>query len=93
MPTVYQIVYITLTAAFLMLLSIKTGYRDKARDLADRYKVKNKFFGLVSEAIECDLCLSFWLSLVIAIFFMLITIDCSWVLVPILSTPLIRFLL
>jgi hypothetical protein len=95
MPTIYQIIYIVLITAFIILWSMKTEYRYKVRDFFDIQfnRTGKKYFKLISDMLDCDFCLSFWVSLVIAALIAIITFDFSWLLIPFMSTPLIRFLL
>ena len=81
--------------AFIILWSMKTEYRYKVRDFFDIQfnRTGKKYFKLISDMLDCDFCLSFWVSLVIAALIAIITFDFSWLLIPFMSTPLIRFLL
>jgi hypothetical protein len=74
---------------------MKTEYRYKVRDFFDIQfnRTGKKYFKLISDMLDCDFCLSFWVSLVIAALIAIITFDFSWLLIPFMSTPLIRFLL
>lgn len=95
MPTIHQIIIITLLAAFIILWSMKTEYRYLVRDKFDELscKKKNKAYQLIAKMLDCDFCLSFWVSLILAMYMFIITFDYSWLAVPFLSTPLIRFIL
>lgn len=74
---------------------MKTEYRYKVRDFFDTQfnRTGKKYFKLISDMLDCDFCLSFWISLVITALIAIITFDFSWLLIPFMSTPLIRFLL
>lgn len=87
--------YIVLLAAFIILWAMKTEYRYKVRDYFDTLsnRTGKKYLKLVSNMLDCDYCLSFWVSLTIAVLAFAITHDYSWLLTPFLTTPLIRFLL
>lgn len=93
MPTIHQIIIITLLAAFIILWSMKTECRYLIRDKFDKLSDKNKIYQLIVKMLDCDFCLSFWVSSALAIFMFIIAFDYSWLIVPFLSTPLIRFIL
>lgn len=95
MPTIHQIILTTLLSAFIILGAMKTEIRYKIRDYFDilSNRTEKKQFKLVSDMLDCDYCLSFWLSLSIAITAFILTKDSSWLLTPFLAAPLIRFLL
>lgn len=95
MPTIHQIIFITLLSAFIILGAMKTEIRYKVRDIFDAlyFTCERKLFKLIASMLDCDYCLSFWLSLSIAIIAFILTKDSSWLLTPFLATPLIRFLL
>lgn len=76
--------YISLTAAFFILLIGKMGLRDEIIARAPK---------LISEMFSCDFCLSFWTSLVLAIAMAIVLGDTGILIIPILSTPIIRVLL
>ena len=77
-------VIIAAVAAFNILLLDKTGMRDIVIERAPR---------LVSEMFSCDFCLSFWMSLILAIILALLTLSPELLVVPFISTPITRFLL
>lgn len=90
MSTVYFItmlsalIYISLSAAFAILLAERLGIRDKI--VAEAPK-------LISQLFECDFCLSFWTSLILAIILAIIFNEMSIIFIPIVSTPITRILL
>lgn len=88
MPTLYQIVVIALLVAFIVLFTSISGLRDKARDWCDKYNVS-----IIAKMLNCDFCFSFWVSVIISTIFMTLSKDISYMFIPILSTPLTRFLL
>ena len=92
MPTLYQIILISLLTAFLILYSNKTGIRYKIRDYLDLH-YNNKFTNLVSRMLDCDFCLSFWLNLIIAIVAAIMLQNPKLFFVPIFSTPITRILI
>lgn len=88
MSEIYKIALTALIVAFAMLVLTKTGLRDKTRDAFD-----SKQIAFMAEMIDCDLCLSFWLSVCTCISVAIYSGDISWVYVPVFSTPLTRILL
>ena len=88
MPTVYQIIVLALLAAFILLLLTKTGWRYALRD---HYDLTG--FSRIAKMLDCDFCFSFWLSLILALVLAILYQDLAWVMAPIFSVPLTRFLL
>lgn len=90
MPTLYQIIMVALVASFLILLSEKTEVRDK---LAEYFELKK--INLLSELVKCDFCLSFWTSVLITFisFIFINDMDITYLLIPIFSTPITRYIL
>ncbi len=88
MPALYQIVLIALFSAFVELFMSKSGFRYWLRDQCD-----NIDFTLIAKMLDCDFCLGFWLSVIISIVMVLITLDPSYFYVPVFATPIIRFLI
>lgn len=88
MPTLYQIIFLTLLTSFILLLLTKTGVRYWLRDFYDSVG-----FSKIAKMLDCDFCFSFWLSLVVAMLLALMQKDLTWIATPIFSTPLIRILL
>lgn len=88
MSEVYKIALTALIVAFAMLVLTKTGLRDKTRDAFD-----SKQIAFMADMIECDFCLSFWISVCICISAAIYNGDISWLSVPVFSTPLTRILL
>ena len=90
MSTVYFItmlsalIYISSSAAFAILFAERLGVRDKI--VAEAPK-------LISQLFECDFCLSFWTSLILAIILAIIFNEMSIIFIPIMSTPITRILL
>lgn len=91
MSTVYFItmlsalIYIALAAAFAILLIGKLGVRD---EIITRAAPK-----LISQLFDCDFCLSFWTSLILAIILAIFFNEMSIILIPIISTPITRILI
>lgn len=77
-------IILALFVAFIILVIGKLGLRNYIIARAPK---------LISELVECDLCLSFWLSLILAIILAIIFKDMSIIIIPFLSTPITRFLL
>lgn len=88
MSEIYKIALTALIVAFAILVLTKTGLRDKTRDAFDLKGIK-----FMAEMVDCDLCLSFWLSVCTCISVAVYSGDISWLLVPVFSTPLTRILL
>lgn len=88
MPTIYQIVILALIAAFVVLVMSKTETRYKIRDLCDENGLEQ-----IAKMFDCDFCFSFWSAVVVAIVITIITDDARWLVSPILSAPITRFLI
>lgn len=90
MSTVYFItvlsalIYIALAAAFVILLIGKLGVRDEIITRAPK---------LISQLFDCDFCLSFWTSLILAIILAIFFNEMSIIFIPIISTPITRILI
>ena len=89
MSTVYfmilllALVCVALTAAFIILLIGKLGIRDSIIAKAPK---------LISKLFDCDFCLSFWVSLILAIILAIFFKEISVLFIPIISTPITRIL-
>ena len=90
MSTVYFItllsalIYIALAAAFAILLIGKLGIRDNI--IAKAPKV-------ISQLFDCDFCLSFWTSLILAAILAIFFREMNILFIPIISTPITRILI
>jgi|JFBN01.3.fsa_nt_gb hypothetical protein len=90
MSTVYFItllqalIYISLASAFIILLIGKIGIRDGIIARAPK---------LISQLFDCDFCLSFWTSLILAIILAIFFGEMSIIFIPIISTPITRILI
>ena len=90
MSTVYFItllsalVYIALAAAFVILLIGKLGIRDNIIAKAPK---------LISQLFDCDFCLSFWTSLILAAILAIFFREMNILFIPIISTPITRILI
>lgn len=78
---------IALFSAFIILTLSKMGIRYWLRNQCDEIG-----FTLVAKMLDCDFCLSFWLSLLISVVMVYITLDPSWFFIPVFATPIIRFI-
>jgi membrane protein implicated in regulation of membrane protease activity len=90
MSTVYFItlllalIYIALAAAFVILLIGKLGIRDNIIAKAPK---------LISQLFDCDFCLSFWVSLILAVILAIFFREMNILVIPIISTPITRILI
>lgn len=85
MPAFYQIELATaLVATFIILLIGKLGIRDYIIERAPK---------LISKMFSCDFCLSFWTSAILAVILALFFREVMFLFIPILSTPITRFLI
>lgn len=90
MSTVYFItllsalIYIALAAAFIILLIGKLGIRDNIIAKAPK---------LISQLFDCDFCLSFWVSLILAVILAIFFRETNILFIPIISTPITRILI
>mgnify|MGYP000137654258 CR=1 FL=1 len=85
MPTLTQIIMISLFTTFSILFIGKIGLRDM---IIERSPIL-----LVSKLFDCDFCLSFWASMLFSIVCVCLTNDLAFMVVPFFSAPIIRFLL
>lgn len=85
MPTLTQIILISLFTTFSILFIGKIGLRDM---IIERSPIL-----LVSKLFDCDFCLSFWASMLFSIVCVCLTNDLAFMVVPFFSAPIIRFLL
>ena len=78
------LIYIALAAAFTILLIGKLGIRDSIIARATR---------LISQLFDCDFCLSFWASVILAIILAIFFREMNILFIPIISTPITRILI
>lgn len=78
------LIYIALAAAFVILLIGKLGIRDNIIAKAPK---------LISQLFDCDFCLSFWTSLILAIILAIFFREMNILFIPIISTPITRILI
>lgn len=76
--------YIALAAAFVILLIGKLGIRDSVIAKAPK---------LISQLFDCDFCLSFWTSAILAVILAIFFSEFSILFIPIISTPITRILI
>lgn len=76
--------YIALAAAFVILLIGKLGIRDSVIAKAPK---------LISQLFDCDFCLSFWTSVILAVILANFFSEFSILFIPIISTPITRILI
>ncbi len=90
MSTIYFItmlsalICIALVAAFIILLIGKIGMRDEIIIKAPK---------LISQLFDCDFCLSFWTSLILAIILAIFINEIDIIFISIISTPITRILI
>lgn len=78
------LIYIALAAAFAILLIGKLGIRDNVITKAPK---------LISQLFDCDFCLSFWVSVILAVILAIFFREMSIIFIPIISTPITRILI
>ena len=78
------LIYITLAAAFAILLIGKLGIRDSIITRAPK---------LISQLFDCDFCLSFWMSVILAVILAIFFREMNILFIPIISTPITRILI
>ena len=76
--------YIALAAAFVILLIGKLGIRDSVIAKAPK---------LISQLFDCDFCLSFWTSVILAVILANFFREMNILFIPIISTPITRILI
>lgn len=78
------LIYTALAAAFVILLIGKLGIRDSVIAKAPK---------LISQLFDCDFCLSFWVSAILAVILAIFFSELSILFIPIISTPITRILI
>lgn len=84
MTMLLALIYIALAAAFVILLIGKLGIRDSIILKAPK---------LISQLFDCDFCLSFWTSVILAVILAIFFNEISILFIPIISTPITRILI
>ena len=83
MEKIEIILMVACAAAFVVLLVKKWGIAEWMQVHGDR---------ILSELFSCDLCMSFWASVMISFALLCMTEDLTVLLVPIFTTPITRML-
>ena len=78
------LIYIALAAAFAILLIGKLGIRGSIIVRAPK---------LISQLFDCDFCLSFWMSVILAVILAIFFREMNILFIPIISTPITRILI
>lgn len=78
------LIYIALAAAFAILLIGKLCIRDSIIARAPK---------LISQLFDCDFCLSFWVSVILAVILAIFFREMNILFIPIISTPITRILI
>lgn len=78
------LIYIALVAAFVIMLIGKLGIRNSVIARAPK---------LISQLFDCDFCLSFWVSVILAVILAIFFREMNILFIPIISTPITRILL
>lgn len=81
---IFAALYVAVQAAFIILFIGKIGIRDNVIAKAPK---------LISQMFDCDFCLSFWVSLILAVILAIFSGQLNLLLIPILSTPITKVLL
>lgn len=81
---IFAALYVAVQAAFIILFIGKIGIRDNVIAKAPK---------LISQMFDCDFCLSFWVSLILAVILAIFFGQLNLLLIPILSTPITKVLL
>lgn len=85
MSAIYFITFIlTCISAFIILFIARIGLRDYIILRAPK---------LISELFNCDFCLCFWINVILAAILAVLFMEINIILIPIISTPITRFLL
>lgn len=77
-------IIIACISAFIILFVEKIGMRDKIIIRAPK---------LISQLFNCDFCLSFWTSFILAIILVIFFNEIIFLFIPIISTPITRILI
>ena len=78
------LIYIALVAAFVIMLIGKLGIRNSVIARAPK---------LISQLFDCDFCLSFWVSVILAVILAIFFREMTILFIPIISTPITRILI
>lgn len=83
MEKIEIILMVACAAAFMVLLAKKWGIAEWMQVHGDR---------ILSELFSCDLCMSFWASVMISFALLYMTEDLTVLMVPVFSTPITRMM-
>ena len=83
MLSVEVIVLVALLAAFFVMLVKKWGWAEWMQIHGDKY---------LSQLFSCDLCMSFWMAMIICMVLACWYDDGIWMTIPMFSTPISRML-
>ena len=81
-------VIVALITTFIVLFITKVEIRDMLRNYLDKKRVP-----ILPNLLDCDFCLCFWIAFIINIAFFIAGYSNHLLIIPILSTPISRFLL
>ena len=85
MSALHQVIFIALAAAFIILFIDKVGLRGKV--------IEKCPIELISKMFECDFCISFWTSVILAVIIAIISNNVIAIAYPVFTTPIVRLLL
>lgn len=77
-----------LFVAFVVLAFTISGLRDKVS-----YYLADRKLNLLYQLVDCNFCLSFWITFCISIILAIFSQDSRYLLIPVFSTPLSKLLL
>lgn len=78
-------VAVALVVAFVILFMGKSGMRD--------FLMEHAHYRFMYNLLDCDFCLSFWLSLIISVALSFVFANEAMLIIPLFSTTLARYLL
>lgn len=81
---IFYTVIVALIASFIVLLLSKVGVLEWMQINGSE---------IISKLASCHFCLSFWIGLIVAVIFAIVTANLILVLVPFCSSPISRMLL
>lgn len=82
---IYLVVFVALLATFTIQIMTKVGIREKL--------INNIQVEVLCKLLECDFCLGFWIAFMFSALLSVSNNDPSYMIIPILSAPLTRYLL
>lgn len=80
----WLVLYVALLATFTIQVMTKIGIREKL--------INNTRARLVQQLLECDFCLGFWIAFMFSALLSVSSNDISYMLIPVLSAPITRYL-